>query len=175
MVQAISSSLFYIFACLTIFFAIAAVTTTRILRAAVSLMIVLLGTAALYVLLGVHFIAGIQVLVYVGGIVVLLVFAVMLTQTNELIEKPASISRRILALLGASLFAGTTISVLLAENFKITHSDHVAASEASALGRRFLDYGEGGYAIPFEVISLLLLAAVIGGIVIANKKSPGEA
>jgi len=169
-----SKVLFYLFGLFTLYFAFRAVTTTRILRAAVSLMLVLLGTAAFYALLGANFLAGIQVLVYVGGIVVMLVFAIMLTHTNELLEPHPSPIRVICALAGSGLFAAVTSFVFTTQKFNASSAPAIKASEAAELGRSFLNYGQGGYALPFEIISLLLLAAVIGGIVIARKVSRTE-
>jgi NADH-quinone oxidoreductase subunit J len=170
----VSNALFYVFAALALFFAIAAVTTLRILRAAVYLMVVLLSTAALYVVLGANVLAGIQVLVYVGGVVVLLVFAVMLTQNNELLEKPPTIVRRLCALLGTGLLFVIACRSLLTQHYQAPTPGPMAATNPAALGRSFLDYGPDGYALPFEIISVLLLAAIIGGIVIATKKGPNE-
>ena len=169
----VTKALFYLFSLLTILFAVIAVTSPRILRAAVALMMALLGTAALYALSGAHFLAGIQVLVYVGGIVVLLVFAVMLTQNNELIEKRPSILRVTSGVIAAGSFLSISLFVLHSHAFQIRDNSFVAFSDVSAIGRSFLNYGEGGYALPFEIISILLLAAIIGGIVIA-KKTEGE-
>ena len=170
--QTVSNSLFYLFALIAIIFAIATVTTLRILRAAVYLMVVLLSTAALYAFLGANFIAGLQVLVYVGGVVVLLVFAVMLTQTNELLEKRPTPLRFVSGIIGALFFAATSSFTLLGEHFREAPPSIPASMNAAAIGRSFLSYGAEGYALPFEIISVLLLAAIIGGIVIATKESP---
>ncbi len=172
--QVVGNALFFFFAGVALFFAVAAVTTLRILRAAVYLMIVLISTAALYVLLGANVLAGLQVLVYVGGIVVLLVFAVMLTQTNELLEKNPTLLRRLCGFIGAVFFVVTASAALLAGHFKQAPPEAIAAADPAAIGRSFLNYGQSGYALPFEIISLLLLAAIIGGIVIATRKSPSE-
>ncbi len=175
----ISNFLFYLFAAAAPALAIASVTSLRILRAAVYLMGVLLSTAALYAYLGANVMAGLQVLVYVGGVVVLLVFAVMLTQTNELLEEPPSLVRRFVALIATALFVGSSYAVLSTTEFKSVQftsgqSREIASANAAAIGRSFLDYGAQGYALPFEIISLLLLAAIIGGIVIATKQTPND-
>lgn len=167
--QVVTNALFYLFALCAVVFAVAAVSSPRILRAAVYLMAVLVSSAALYAWIGAHMIAGIQLLVYVGGIVVLLVFAVMLTQTNDLMEQRPSLVRVGCGLLGAGLFFSTACYVLLAAPFKVAAPAALAAASPAAIGRSFLSYAAGGYALPFELISLLLLAAIIGGIVIARK------
>lgn len=169
MTETVSSLLFYLFGATAVIFAAAAVTTERILRAALYLMVVLLGTAALYACLGADFLAALQVLVYVGGIVVLLVFAVMLTHTNELVEERPTALRKLCGFAGAALFVGTTYYVLSLQQLRPVSHGPVASADAAALGRSFLNYGAGGYALPFELISVLLLAAIIGGIVVARK------
>jgi len=169
----LSSALFYLFALLAVLFAVLTVTTQRILRAAVCLMAVLLITAALYVLLGAEFLAGIQVLVYVGGIVVVLVFAVMLTHSVDLIETKPAASRKFFAFLAALSF----FAISLYSYSQVSWAARVKAEDmlqaAPQIGRLLLSSGSQGYLIPFELISLLLLAAVIGGIVIA-RKNPSE-
>ena len=109
--QAVTNLLFYVFAGLAVFFAIAVVSSRRILRAAVYLMSVLAMSAGFYVLLGAEFLAGVQILVYVGGIVILLVFAVMLTRSAELLEDKPSLTRKALGLLAAGGFFAMTVGL----------------------------------------------------------------
>jgi NADH-quinone oxidoreductase subunit J len=152
--------------------AIAVVSTRQIFRAAVYLMLVLVVTAGLYLLLEAEFLAGIQVLVYVGGIVVVMVFAVMLTSSVELQETPAPLSRRLLGVLVSSGFFAVSAAAIVATPFATSAAPGlpVATIEATpAIGEALLDAGATGYVLPFELISLLLLTAVIGGIVIARK------
>lgn len=171
--------LFYGFALSAVLLAIAVVTTPLILRAAVYLMGVLGITAGFYLLLGMEFLAGVQVLVYVGGIVVLFVFAMMLTHSSALQEEKPKSHRRIFGLISALTFFGVTSVVILKTEFPIFIR---GISEVSALpndtpeiGKRLLDLSGQGYVLPFEVISLLLLSALVGGIVIARKtQAPGQ-
>ena len=170
--------LFWMLACMSALFAIATVTTRHILRSAIFLMFVLSATAGLYLWVGSEFLAGIQILVYVGGIVVLLVFAVMMTRSEDLLEDHPSWTRRILGGLGAGTFfagTGTLLSntpALIGENqgSLIVSPPNHPALDLRELGRSFLDMGSQGYAIPFEVISILLLAVLIGSIVIARQE-----
>jgi len=166
---AVPTVLFYGLALVSVVLALAVVTTRRILRAAIYLMGVLLMSAGLYLLLRMEFLAGVQVLVYVGGIVVLLVFAVMLTSPVDLLEPVASRPRKLLAFVSAAGFLVLTITTLRMTQFALAEDPTRPPSDTVALGKSFLDYGPRGYALPFELISLLLLAAVIGGIVIARK------
>jgi NADH-quinone oxidoreductase subunit J len=172
--QAIFTILFYVFAALAIIGAIAVTISRRLLRAAVYLMGVLLVSAAMYVMLGAEFLAGIQVLVYVGGIVVVIVFAVMLTQSAHLQLDTPPRYRKIAAALAAIAFATLSSAALLMSNFNMPQNTVVPADNAKAIGLLLLDRGPTGYVLPFEIISVLLLAAVIGGIVIARKTPPPD-
>jgi len=162
--------LFYAFAAGAVVLAVAVVTTRRILRAAVYLTGVLLASAAFYLMLHAEFLAGVQVLVYIGGIVVLLVFAIMLTSAMELLEDHPSRSRRGVGLLLAVAFFVAGAWMLQASEFDfVAGSGERSVSDVREIGRRLMDYGPGGYVLPFEVISVLLLAAIIGSIVVARK------
>ena len=159
---------FYFFGAIAVIGALVAVTSTRILRAAVGLAVTLVCGAAFYILLSYDFIAAIQVLVYVGGIVVLIVYAIMLTSSSELVESRPAAFRNVLAFLAAVLFLVFSLTALIKTNFSVGSSASPPRDIAAALGRMLLSTGSSGYVLAFEVISLLLLAAVIGAIVIAR-------
>jgi len=169
----VSNALFYGFATFSILLALLVVTTRRILRAAVYLMAVLGASAAFFVLLGAEFLAGVQILVYIGGIVVLLVFAVMLTRSVDLLEEQPSLIRKLLGGLVSAFFFVTTALILTSTNFSVLRGGAQPLNNTAELGKKLLDYGADGFVLPFEIISLLLLGAVIGGIVIA-RKTPAE-
>lgn len=178
--NAVQTLLFYAFAFASILLALAVVSERKLLRAAVGLMGVLGVSAGLYALLGAHFLAGVQVLVYVGGIVVLIVFAIMLTSSSAIQEDAPSIPRRLLGgVLALAFFALTLFA--LANSPLAGECCHKAPPSAPlehdtlAIGRALLDFGADGYVLPFEIISLVLLAALIGGIVIARRSpAPGQ-
>jgi NADH-quinone oxidoreductase subunit J len=134
----------------------------------------LLMSAGLYVMLGAEFLAGIQVLVYVGGIVVVIVFAVMLTRSAELQLDTPPLHRKILGLLASIAFAAMIGWVCWTSIFAATEQSAAPAVNTAAIGLKLLDTGGSGYILPFEIISLLLLAAIIGGIVIARKTPPSQ-
>jgi NADH-quinone oxidoreductase subunit J len=166
--------LFYAISIITIVFALAVTMSRNLLRAAVYLMMVLLTSASLYIMLDAEFLAGIQVLVYVGGIVVLIVFAVMLTRSAELLDRPP-LRRKLSAGLESLLFAAATICVFWTSPFPIAQNNAaLPPNNTEEIGLKLLDYGSGGYILPFEIISVLLLAAIIGGIVVARKTPPPE-
>lgn len=164
--------LFYALAISAVGLALGLVLTRHILRSALYLMGVLLMSAGFYLLLDAEFLAGVQVLVYVGGIVVLLVFAVMLTSSVELLEDRPSPGRRLLGLSVAGLFFVLTAATFLAADFGAGQGASPTNS-AALVGRMLLARGSQGYVLPFEIVSLLLLAAALGGIVIARKIPPG--
>ena len=165
------SILFHVLAGLIAVFTIATVFSKHILRAAVYLMAVLTLTAGLYFMIGAEFLGAIQILVYVGGIVVLLVFAVMLTQSADLLEDRPPLIRKALGLLAACVFFFGSGAMLAGSPLMESGSSEPAPTTGIAdLGRRFLDAGSEGYLLPFEVISLLLLAVLIGGIVLAERR-----
>lgn len=173
--QAVYTLLFYVIGGMAMLLALAVTLSPRLLRAAVYLMGVLLMSAGLYVMLGAEFLAGIQVLVYVGGIVVLIVFAVMLTRSTQIQLVRPPLHRTFLAALAAAAFAAVSGSILATTQFAGLNTALAPDGSARAIGRKLLDTGSDGYVLPFEVISMLLLAVMIGGIVIARKTpAPGQ-
>jgi len=170
--EAAYTVIFYLIAAVAVVLAVAVVTARRLLRAAIFLMGVLFMSAGLYVLLDAPFLAGIQVLVYVGGIVVLIVFAVMLTHSEALQMDNPPVRRKVLASLAAAAFLLMTGGVFSTTEFYALRDGVPPADSTRAIGMSLLDAGPAGYVLPFEVVSLLLLAAVIGGIVVARKVPP---
>lgn len=159
--------LFYLIASSILIFSIMAVTSRRILRAAVYLLFVLIATAGIYFLLHYNFLAALQLTLYAGGIIVLIIFAVMLTsQMNEKLEKPNLLQ---VVMGGMSVFfgAGIVLYVLSGQVFIPVVSNNVM--NVKDIANMLISYGRNGYALPFEVISLLLLAAMVAAIILARK------
>ena len=169
---AVYTVMFWAVAASTILFALAVVNTRKLLRAAIALMGTLSTTAGLYVMLDAQFLAGVQVMVYVGGIVVLIVFAIMLTRSGELLEDNPTTERKIVGAAVSIIFLVLSASAVWVSPFAESSSGKTPVNDALSIGRALLDQGPGGYVAPFEVVSLLLLAAMIGGIVIARKTPP---
>ena len=161
--------IFYIISAILIVFSVLTVTTNKILRAAVYLLFTLVATAAFYFMMEYEFLAAVQLTVYAGGIVVLIIFSILLThQINLNLEKiyPA---KALIA--GGSALIGLAVILLTIKDNSFTPSGlENSDNSVNAIGRTLLSYGDGGYILPFEVISVLLLAAMIGAIVIAKKK-----
>ncbi len=160
--------MFYIFSTIILVFSVLTVTSRKILRAATYLLFVLIATAGLYFLLNYQFIAAIQLTLYAGGIVVLIIFSILLTshisQSFEPVGKLKTIASGLASVAGALL----TLTVLLEHEFTASTKPPVDVNMES-IGLSLLSYERDGFVLPFEVISVLLLAAMIGAIVIAKK------
>ena len=172
--QAMITILFYGFAAAAVVLAMAVTISRNLLRAAVCLMGVLTIQAAFYILLAADFLAGVQVLVYVGGIVVVIAFVVTLTRSSQLLMDYPSRHRKLLALAVAAGFAVVSIASLWMSAMHRPAVEQSRMDSTRAIGLALLDSGGSGYVLPFEVISVLLLAAMIGGIVIARKTPPPD-
>ncbi len=166
--ETLRSALFWVFATLSLSLAWSVVGNRRLLRAAVALMGVLGCSAAFYALLGFGFLAGIQILVYVGGIVVLLVFLVMLTRTQALLEDEPTPWRHKVGVVAAVGFFVVNLWALASLPDAAVQGP-VLGGDTRAIGRALLDAGPQGYVLPFEAVSVLLLAALVGGIAVARK------
>ena len=156
---------FGIIAALMIYSAIRVVTSANVVHAAVYLVLVLAGAAAQFILLGAEFVAITQVIVYIGAIVVLFLFGIMLTRAP--MEGVERVSRDNWAVgLVASLVMVALLSYALIDGFG---RDKLPADLMPTDTRAVSDAIFGTYLVPFEVISLLLLAALVGAIVIARR------
>jgi NADH-quinone oxidoreductase subunit J len=156
---------FGIIAVLMVFSAIRVVTAANVVHAAAFLVVVLAGVAALFILLGAEFVAITQVLVYIGAIVVLFLFGIMLTRAP--MEGTEKMSRDNWALAGLS---GFVLLVLLGYTLWDGFGrDKIPADLQPTDTGALSDVIFGQYLVPFEVVSLLLLAALVGAIVIARR------
>jgi NADH-quinone oxidoreductase subunit J len=168
-----SQIIFYIISAFILVTALLAVTTGKIFRAAMWLLFSLMGVAGLYFWMQVEFIAAVQIIVYVGGIVVLIIFSIFLTQKSGS-EMPAPLrSRTLFPLLAVLLGFSFTYLLIYQNKFSSTTAKPFTA-EVSDIGTQLLSTTEHGYVLPFEVVSILLLAAMIGCIVIAMKIKTAE-
>lgn len=142
--------------------AILVVSLKNLVRAILALASLFLSIAGLYILLSAEFLGLVQVLVYIGGVILLLLFLIMLTE--NLFEKTQVhfLQRIIGGLLILSLFA-IFISIFMKQPFKTILSTNYSIQ---SIGKLLMT----DYLIPFEVVSLLLLVALIGAIVIAKKE-----
>lgn len=145
-----------------------AVASRKIFRSAIYLLFSLSGIAGLYFYLDYEFIAAVQVVVYVGGIVVLIIFSIFLTHDVSGELPKASVISKISAAASA-LIAVVLVSMLILKNQFIPTTETAVSASVANIGRQMLSTTEHGYILPFELVSILLLAAMIGCIVIALK------
>jgi len=166
-----STIIFYLLAAFTLVSALLAVSTRHIFRAAIFLLFSLIGVAGLYFWMQYEFIAAVQIVVYVGGITVLIIFSIFLThQAGELLPN-ATISRQLFSALAAFCGLALTMLQVFQHSFTGDSSKSIQPTVVN-IGNQMLGVNEGGYALPFEVVSILLLAAMIGCIVIAMRSKP---
>jgi len=164
--------IFYCMAVLILISAILMVTSRNIFHSALYLAATLFGVAGIFVLLNSYFIAGIQVLIYIGAVVVLSIFVINLTKkiTGENIPQfnKQIIPSFIVAAIAVVLII---LAVLKTDWFKRISGGTIAAMDNTAIiGKQFLT----DFIIPFEVVSVLLLAALIGAIVLVAKDREDE-
>ncbi|MBI3323678.1 MAG: NADH-quinone oxidoreductase subunit J [Candidatus Omnitrophica bacterium] len=157
---------FWVLAALVLVGAVIVVTYGNLFRAALCLGVVLAGVAGLFVLLEAEFLAFVQILVYVGAILTLVVFAIMLTARSH----KGSLSRPLAAQLPAAAVS-VALFVVLAGVSQVLATGTGAAGEritTAQLGEEFVT----SLALPFEVVSLVFVAAMVGAIAVAFAHPP---
>jgi len=172
--QTINYAIFALLAVVTLVGALKVASTRSIMHAAFWLFPVFAGMAGFYLFLGAQFLAAIQVLIYIGAILVLIVFAVTLTRNsmdpesaqNNRLALPVGLAAAALVLALAGAVTRTAWGQPVASLAGIGLLPGAAVTDVSAIGVVLLQQ----YLIPFEIISVLLLAAMIGAIVMARKE-----
>lgn len=171
-----SQLIFYAISAFILGAGLLAVTSTKIFRSAIWLLSTLVGIAALYFWLQVEFIAAVQIVVYVGGIVVLIIFSIFLTQeSGKSLPKP-ELKKVLFSVLAALFGFGFSYNLISQYGFTARSAQPLNVS-VGEMGMQMLSTSEHGFILPFEVVSILLLAAMIGCIVIAIKpadQTPAE-
>jgi NADH-quinone oxidoreductase subunit J len=141
----------------------------NLVRAVLWLGLVLAMTAVLFVMLGASFLATVQVLLYIGGVVTLMIFGVMLTHRSGDVAIPRATRRRLPAAIASiALFAALALAITKAGPRlapAVAQPPELASLATTLLGKDLL---------AFEALSLLLLAAMIGAIVLARPRDAGE-
>lgn len=162
---------YLIIALCIIIFSVMTVTTRRILRAATYLLFVLFATAALYFKLDYEFLGAVQIAVYAGGIVVLFVFSILLTSHPGERTKPLASRRKVLGIIAGLL------TLIVAGYALVSRTGMMLASlpemenpTMNRIGETLMSTDAAGYLLPFEALSVLLLACIIGGVVVARKR-----
>ena len=163
--MSITVAVFYLLAAITVGSALGVALSDNVVYSAFALMGTLLGVAAMFVLLGADFLGVVQLLVYVGGILVLTLFAVMLTHRIS----DVNVSNRAVGRLAGLAIVGVVFGWMVHVAGRATWVVAEAGSPAPTtygIGNAFLTT----YALPFEVASIVLLAALIGAIVVSRKE-----
>ncbi len=145
--------------------AVAVVTARNVVHAALYLVVSLLSVAGVYLLLGAEFVAWVQILIYVGAIVILFLFGLMLTKAPIGRDTLDNQQRWLGALVGVGVFAGLVF--LIQEAFPVQDAQAFETFQGTTemVGESIFRT----YVLPFEAVSFLLLAALIGAIVLARK------
>ncbi len=164
--------MFCILAVIILGSAVMCVMTKRIMRAATFMLFVLFGVAGLYFLLDYTFLGAAQISIYAGGVTMIYVFAIQLVskQTLQGLVERLKGSRVVFGGLMTLIGLCTVTLVLLKNNF-IYAAGRVADAEVpmKAIGESLVGAGKYQYVLPFEFISLFLLACIIGGLVVSRK------
>ena len=167
---------FYAVAFIILVTAVCTVAVKNILQSAVFLIFSFVATAILYLLLHAEFTALAQVMVYVGGVVIFVVFTILLTSRLGEDAFAVKIPRVFAAFALSIIFVLVMVKCLLPieglSNGVVAAPEGYASLKAFAL--RLLGYGEDGFVIPFEVVSILLLMTLICAITIARKGKEEE-
>ena len=155
---------FFVFAAVAIIAAIGIVRADNIVHAILAHIMTLLSIAALYILLGAEFVAGVQVMIYAGAVTIMLLFSMMLTKVATGGAKTLDYPQVAPALLVAGLFL-----FLIVYSIRTTKW-HTALSKVvftpAVVGKVLFKY----YVLPFEIVSVILLAALVGAVILARKE-----
>ena len=161
---ALSYAGFFVMAAIALAGGLIAVSNRNILRAALGLILSFMGVAGTYFMLEAEFVAVVQILIYIGAISVLILFAVMLTRGLMRSDLSAQNSQWIAAAALAILLFSMLFLVVVGTNWNVAPAQ-ITTDLIPKLGTELMTT----YLLPFEAVSLLLLAALVGAIVIARE------
>jgi NADH-quinone oxidoreductase subunit J len=179
----IEQILFVILTIITLGSALVVVTNRNLFHAALALMVTFAGVAGYYITLDAGFLAAAQLLVYIGAISILIIFAIMMTRRLMQATEQSSNSQRGLSIFGA-LAALAILAVVISRYWPMTPDaesslahktqvpEAVLQGSVAELGRNFVSLD--AYVIPFELASVLLLAALVGAILVAWPKAEDQ-
>ena len=160
--------LFLVFASVAIFSALLTVTSDQLVHAALWFVITLGALAACYLVLAAEFVAWVQVLIYIGSVVVLLLFALMLTRAPTG-PGSATFTPNKLAAGTVAVLTSLSLAVVMYAGFagQRIETERISVGSAAALGDAIFS----SWVLPFEILSLVLLAALVGAIVLSRAHS----
>ncbi len=165
--------MFCILAVVVLGSAVMSVCTKSIMRAATWLLFVLFGIAGFYFLLDYTFLGAAQISIYAGGITVMYIFAIQLVSKRSLQNLVARFKgERVAQALIISIIGLVVVSLIIVKNHFVNAALDVADLEVpmKEVGKAMVGSGKYGYVLPFEFISLFLLACIVGGVMIARKE-----
>jgi NADH-quinone oxidoreductase subunit J len=162
----LTTTIFYIFAFITLAGAGVVVFSRNIVHAAFALLFAFFGVAGIYVFLLADFIAITQLLIYVGGITVLILFGVMLTSHQLNVDAKTGTIQTVPALLLAAGLGACLIWIFRITDWKVNPQLPAVESTAPEIGKLLLTK----YLLPFEIASVVLLVALIGAVMIARRE-----
>lgn len=161
----VSTAVFYLIALITVVSAGMVAFSRNIIYSAFSLLGTFMGVAGIYIFLGADFVAAAQVLIYVGGILVLILFAVMLTHRITDVAITNRAAGRVPALIVVGVLGYLLVQTIQETNW-VRAKEVVYAPTTAKIGDLFLEQ----YLLPFELASVILLAAMIGAVVLSRKE-----
>ena len=164
MTEIFSTIAFYTFGILAVGGAVGMVTARRLVHGALFLVLSFLSVAAIYLLAGADFLAGVQLLIYAGAIMILMLFAIMLTPGQIEVARPGQRKQRLGAALVAVSFLVVAVYSLLGTDWPLAQTLAYRPT-TETIGELLLS----GYVLPFELASVLLLAAMVGAILVARE------
>jgi len=169
MEMTLNEVVFYLLSTVIVVCSILTVTTTRSLRSATYLLFVLFATAGLYFQLNYSFMGAVQLTVYAGGVIVLYVFSILLTSSpGGDKERP---KRKYMFAGLSAVVVGALLSIYLILTHSFPASRYVAGEiDMKTIGQVLMGTEKYQYLLPFEAVSVLLLACIVGGILIARKR-----
>ena len=158
------------------------ITRRNPVHAALSLVLTLFGVAVHFVALEAYFLAAVQIIVYAGAIVVLFLFVIMLLgvdKAEDLQTEPLVAQRWLAGIAGLSLLGLLVIAVSRGVEMLTTRAEGLATSVEGASGdaniQQLARSVFGDYVVAFELTSILLVVAVVGTVMLARRRVPGEA
>ena len=168
----IDTVLFYIFAVMVLGGGILTITRRNVVHSAISLIVSLLGVAGLYLMQQAEFLFAVQIVLYVGGIMVLFLFVIMLVNLDQA-AKERQFNRQWPIALVAIALVGAQVGYFVwkgRDAFRIADSSLPEGTAATGNTEAIANSLFTGYLLPFELVSILLLVAVVGSVMMAKKR-----
>ncbi|MBO7191938.1 MAG: NADH-quinone oxidoreductase subunit J [Bacteroidales bacterium] len=161
--------IFLILAAVICVCSVLAILTKRILRSATYLLFVLMATAGIYFQLNYSFLGAVQLLIYAGGITILYVFSILLSSSEGDKAEPLTSKKMITGLLSSLAGLAVCVYVIVKHKFMPTAFE-TGELDVHTIGEALMGAEKYQYILPFEVVSILLLACIVGGIMIARNR-----